>query len=367
VVKAVTDLDYMSTALVLAERGRGHTSPNPMVGAIVVDDDGVIVGRGWHEFAGGPHAEVHALRSAGSRARNATLYCTLEPCCHTGRTGPCAPQIVDSGVRRVVVAIEDPNPLVAGKGIQHLRSAGVDVSVGVARERAAHLNRPFFTRMQKGRPFVTLKIALSLDAKVGLSGERTPLTGDAANRAVHRERAEVDAIVVGSGTILIDDPLLTARGVYRSRPLMRLIFDTRLRTPPTAKVLSTLDAGPVIIVTTASSVSAFRDAAAALQSAGAQLRQSADSGRPRIASALAEVAAGGVTSVVIEGGPQLHRAAWDEQIVDRVEMFVTPRTLGSRGVPWLPVDALPMAPFESLRAEFIGDDVLIEGHVHRVG
>jgi diaminohydroxyphosphoribosylaminopyrimidine deaminase/5-amino-6-(5-phosphoribosylamino)uracil reductase len=364
----LTDLDYMATALMLAERGRGHTSPNPMVGAVVVDDQGVIVGRGWHEVAGGPHAEVHALRNAGVQARNSTLYCTLEPCCHTGRTGPCAPQIVEAGVRRVVVAVEDPNPLVAGKGIEHLRAAGVEVCVGIGRERAAHLNRPFFTVMQKGRPFVTLKIALSLDARVGVSGERTPLTGDEANRVVHRERAEVDAIAVGSGTILIDDPLLTARGVYRSRPLVRLIFDTRLRTPPTAKVLSTLDTGPVIIVTTASSVSAFKDHAAALQAVGArfQVHETSEK-RPRIAAALVDLAAEGITSVIIEGGPQLHRAAWDEQIVDRVEMFVTPRALGPRGVPWVPVDRLAVAEFESLRAEPLGDDVLVEGHVHRAG
>jgi diaminohydroxyphosphoribosylaminopyrimidine deaminase/5-amino-6-(5-phosphoribosylamino)uracil reductase len=365
----LTDLDYMEMALELAERGRGHTSPNPMVGALVVDDEGVIVGRGWHEYAGGPHAEVHALRNAGGRARNATLYCTLEPCCHTGRTGPCAPQIVEAGIGRVVVAVEDPNPLVAGKGIQHLRAAGVDVCVGVAREDAAHLNRPFFTVMQKGRPFVTVKVALSLDARVGIAGERTALSGDASNRVVHRERAEVDAIAVGSGTILIDDPLLTARGVYRSRPLVRLIFDTRLRTPPTAKVLSTLDRGPVIIVTTASSVSAFKDAAAALQAAGArlQVQETIGAERPRIAAALATAAAEGVTSLIIEGGPQLHRAAWDEHVVDRVEMFIAPRALGAGGVPWVPVDTLAVAQFATLRAEPLGDDVLIEGHVHRAG
>jgi diaminohydroxyphosphoribosylaminopyrimidine deaminase/5-amino-6-(5-phosphoribosylamino)uracil reductase len=239
----------------------------------------------------------------------------------------------------------------------------------VAREDAAHLNRPFFTVMQKGRPFVTVKVALSLDARVGIAGERTALSGDASNRVVHRERAEVDAIAVGSGTILIDDPLLTARGVYRSRPLVRLIFDTRLRTPPTAKVLSTLDRGPVIIVTTASSVSAFKDAAAALQAAGArlQVQETIGAERPRIAAALATAAAEGVTSLIIEGGPQLHRAAWDEHVVDRVEMFIAPRALGAGGVPWVPVDTLAVAQFATLRAEPLGDDVLIEGHVHRAG
>jgi diaminohydroxyphosphoribosylaminopyrimidine deaminase/5-amino-6-(5-phosphoribosylamino)uracil reductase len=364
----LTDADYMSTALLLAERGRGRTSPNPMVGALVVDDEGVIVGRGWHEAAGGPHAEVHALRNAGTLARNSTLYCTLEPCFHTGRTGPCAPQIVDAGIRRVVVAIEDPNPVVSGRGLHHLRTNGIDVASGVQQDRAAELNRPFFTRVVKGRPFVTLKIALSLDARVAArAGARTRLTGDAADRFVHRERAEVDAIAVGAGTILADDPLLTARGIYRARPLVRVIFDRRLRTPPTANVLSTVAAGAVIIVTTASSVSEHPRAAAALQDAGAQLQihETAGDARPRMGDALARLAADGVTSIVIEGGPDVHRAAWDEQIVDRVQLFVAPKVVGQEGVPWLPIDVLPLARLLKSRAQPVGDDVLIEGYVHR--
>ena len=364
----LTDSDYMSTAFLLAERGRGRTSPNPMVGALVVDDEGVIVGRGWHEFAGGPHAEVHALRNAGALARNATMYCTLEPCCHTGRTGPCAPQIVEAGIRRVVVAIEDPNPVVSGKGLDYLRTRGVHVASGVQRDRGAELNRPFFTRIEKGRPFVTLKIALSLDGRVAArAGARTKLTGEAANRLVHRERAEADAIAVGAGTILTDDPLLTARGIYRARPLARMIFDRRLRTPPTANVLSTLTAGPVIIVTTALSVSEHPRAAAALQDAGAQLQihETPAGARPPIVDALRRLAADGVTSVVIEGGPELHRAAWDEQIVDRVQLFVAPKVVGPAGVPWLPIDVLPLARLLDRRAQPVGDDVVIEGYVHR--
>ena len=339
-----------------------------MVGAIVVDEEGVIVGRGWHEVAGGPHAEVHALRTAGARARHATLYCTLEPCCHTGRTGPCAPQIVDAGIRRVVVAVEDPNPLVAGKGIELLRTKGLDISIGVRREHAAQLNRPFFTRIERGRPLVTVKIALSLDGRVAATaGAPTRLTGEPANAFVHRERAEVDAIAVGSGTVLSDNPRLTARAVYRSRPLVRVIFDTRLRTPPTAKVLSTLDEGPVIIVTTASSVAEHQSAADALQEAGArlQIHETTAGQRPRVAAALARLAADGMTTLVIEGGPELHRAAWDEQIVDRVQVFVTPRPVGAAGLPWVPIDAFPIAHLTNTRTQPIGADILIEGDVHR--
>src|SRR5687768_8126823 len=188
-----SDSDHMARALALAERGRGRTSPNPMVGAVVVDDDGVVVGRGSHERAGEPHAEIHALNDAGDRARGATLYCTLEPCCHHGRTGPCAPRIVHAGIRRAVVAVEDPNPLVAGRGIAHLRAHGIDVTLGVGGDRAAAMNRPFFTTMRHRRPFVTLKVALTLDARVAAGpGLRTKITGAASDRRAHRERAEVD-------------------------------------------------------------------------------------------------------------------------------------------------------------------------------
>ena len=367
-----TDSEHMARALALAERGRGRTSPNPMVGAVVVDDEGVVVGRGSHEAAGGPHAEVHALRDAGDRARGATLYCTLEPCSHWGRTGPCAPLVVEAGIRRAVVGTEDPNPAVAGRGIAHLREHGVDVTVGVLQDRAAALNRPFFTVMRAGRPFVTAKVALSLDACVSAGPlVRTRLTGEPADRRVHRERAEVDAIGVGSGTVLADDPRLTARGVFRARPLVRVLFDTRLRTPPGARVLSTLDAGPVIIVTSESSVASRPEHAAALREAGAELQihEGAAGERPRIAAALARLASRGISSIVIEGGPSLHRAAWDEGIVDRVQLYVTPRVAGPQGVPWLPYDAWKATDLAGLTAEPIGDDVLVQGFragdVHR--
>ena len=369
----MTDDDYMARALALADRGRGRTSPNPMVGAVVVDDEGVVVGRGSHEFAGGPHAEVHALNEAGARARGATLYCTLEPCCHQGRTGPCAPRAVEAGIRRAVVAVEDPNPRVAGGGIAHLRDHGIEVTVGVRQKEAAALNRPFFSVMQHRRPFITAKVALSLDAKVAAApGVGTRLTGEPANRRVHRERAEVDALGVGSGTILADDPLLTARGIYRVRPFVRIVFDRRLRTPPTARVLSTLDAGPVIIVTTAAAVARHADRASQLSSAGAELQihePRAGEETVRLADAVERLADAGITSLVLEGGPALHRAAWDEGIIDRVQIFVTPRPVGARGIPWLPYEVMAVAELTEMTVEPIGDDVLIQGmvaaNVHR--
>ena len=343
----------MARALLLAERGRGRTSPNPMVGAVVVDADGVVVGRGSHERAGGPHAEVHALADAGDRARGGTLYCTLEPCAHTGRTGPCAPRVVEAGIRRAVIAVEDPNPRVRGRGLQYLRDHGVDVDVGVMAEEAARLNRPFFTFIQHGRPFVTLKVALSLDGMVAARrGARTPLTGPEANALVHQERAEVDALAVGSETVLVDDPLLTVRGVYRDRPLTRVIFDRRLRTPPTARLFSTLDAGPVIIVSTEPDDAAVRARAEALVAAGAagRARRGARGGSAASASflraALGRLASQDVMSLIVEGGPVLHEAFWRAGLVDRVELFVSPASIGTDGVEW---GALPAGSIASLR------------------
>ena len=364
----------MARALALADRGRGRTSPNPMVGAVIVDDEGVVIGRGWHEFAGGPHAEVHAINEAGPRARGATLFCTLEPCCHTGRTGPCAPLAVAAGLRRVVVAVEDPNPQVAGGGVAHLRQHGVEVAVGVRQTEAVALNRAFFNVMWRRRPFITAKVALSLDAKVAASpGARTRLTGEPANRRVHLERAEVDALAVGSGTILADDPLLTVRGVYRIRPFTRVVFDRRLRTPATARMLSTLGAGPMIIVTSAEAVTRCSERASHLRSAGVQLQIHESGGEDGrfLTNAVERLAAGGITSLVLEGGPTLHRAAWEERIVDRVQIFVTPKMVGSKGTPWLPYEMSRVAELTGMTVAPIGEDVLIEGmvaaNVHRAG
>ena len=245
-----TDLRWMRRALELSRRGLGRTTPNPLVGACVVTDDGVVVGDGTHERAGAPHAEVLALEEAGARAGGATLYCTLEPCVHTGRTGPCTERIIAAGIRRVVAAMEDPFPVVSGLGFARLREHGIVVDSGLERDAAARLNQPYLARLQNGRPFVTLKAATSLDGCLAAGpGQRTQLTSAAADRHAHAYRAQIDAIAVGSGTVLVDDPLLTAREVFRERPLARVIFDRRLRTPPTARLFSTLTAGPVIILT----------------------------------------------------------------------------------------------------------------------
>ena len=357
----MTAADYMDRALFLAARGRGRTSPNPMVGAVVVAPDGVIVGQGFHERAGKPHAEVQALGMAGARARGATLYCTLEPCCHQGRTGPCAPRIVEAGIARVVAATIDPNPVVDGRGFSYLRAQGVDVEVGLRESAAVRLNQPFFTLTREGRPFVILKAATSLDGCIARApGERTELTSAAANRHAHGVRAEVDAIGVGVGTILCDDPLLTARGVYREGPLVRVIFDRRLRTPPSARVLSTREAGPVIIVTEAGAATRA-EVRKPLEALGAEIEITRDGS---FAAALERLAARQVGSLLLEGGAALHASAWDEGLVDYVRLYVTPHIIGPDGLKLLDGRRFSSAALAEQHMEPLGPDVLIEGYVH---
>lgn len=356
------DAFFMRKALQLAERGRGRTSPNPMVGALVVDAEGVIVGRGAHELAGGPHAEVHALRDAGPLARGSTLYCTLEPCRHEGRTGPCAPLVADAGISRVVVATEDPNP-VAGGGNGLLRERGVEVATGVLAAEARTLNEAFFCLVGRSRPYVTMKVAVSLDGKVAAAGGgRTLLTGAPANRLVHRDRAEVDAIGVGSGTMLHDDPALTPRVAFRQRPLTRVVYDTRLRVSPAARLFSTLDAGPVVIVTSARALGEYDRSASALRSVGAELLAT-EAARDLLAS-LQVLARRGVSSMVVEGGAALHRSFWDAGLVDRVQIYVADQVIGDGGADWLAEPVMSAARVTARSARPVGRDILLEAHVH---
>ncbi len=353
-------LRWMDRALFHAARGAGRTSPNPLVGAVIVTADGVLVGQGYHERAGDAHAEVRALEDAGPRSRGATMYCTLEPCAHHGRTGPCAARIVEAGIARVVAAVEDPNPLVSGRGFTYLRAHGVTVDVGLRADRATALNQPFFTLMREGRPFVTLKAAVSADGFIAESSDRrTLLTSETANRHAHRVRAQVDAIAVGVGTILSDDPSLTARTAFRERPLTRIVFDHRLRTPPSARLLSTLDAGPVIIVAGGHDVDSHRRHT--LEVRGAEVVTAGDGA---FRSALQLLGHRHIGSLLVEGGATLHAAAWREAAVDFVRLYVAPRALGS-GVPLLPGCEFSPSNLIERRVEALGPDTLIEGYVHR--
>ena len=352
----------MQRALALAARGRGQTSPNPMVGATIVDRDGVIVGDGWHQRAGTPHAEVHALRAAGDRARGASLICTLEPCCHHGRTGPCTDAIIAAGISEVVVAVADPNPQVAGQGIARLEAHGVRVSYGICQHEAAELNRGFFTAMRLGRPWVVMKAGASGDGRVAAAeGVRTAITSAASLRQSQRLRAEVDAIAVGVETMLVDDPALTVRELYRPRPLLRVVFDRSLRTPATARVLDTRDQGPVWVITTTSGAAARPERVAALIARGAKIVETAGD----IAGALALLGREGIRTLLVEGGPRLHAAFWEAGMIDEVQVFVAPDMHLPGGVPMLAGDGPCLAALADLAVEAVGDDVLVRGYVHR--
>lgn len=351
----------MQRALCHARLGLGRTTPNPVVGACVVTSEGVVVGQGAHERAGAPHAEVHALEEAGPLARGGTLYCTLEPCCHQGRTGPCVDRVIAAGISRVVAAMEDPFPLVAGRGFAALRDHGIEVLVGVGRDEAVRLNQPFLTAVLKGRPFVILKAAASADGRIAAArGARTSVTSKAALRHAQYVRAQVDAIGIGSETLLVDDPLLTAREVYRERPLARVIFDRRLRTPPSARILTTLAAGPVIVLTAPEDTPA--DRVRALRDAGATVVVQEASG---VDVALRHLPGLGIQSIVLEGGAGLHAAAWDADVVDYVQLYEAPVTLGQDGVPLLGGRPLSSRPLAERRVTALGPDVLTEGYVHR--
>lgn len=351
------DVAFMARALWHAERGRGSTTPNPLVGAVIVGADGVVVGVGHHQMAGGPHAEVVALQAAGRRAAGSTLYCTLEPCSHTGRTGPCCVAVANAGIRRVVVATGDPFPQVAGRGLSYLRERGVEVTVGVGRREARRQNAPFFSVVERGRPWVHLKVAMSLDGAVAAAaGARTPISGPEAARWTQRLRGAVDAIAVGAGTALVDDPLLTARVAYRSRPLVRIVLDRRLQLSATSQLARTARQAPVWVVTGVEA--ATGPAADALRALGVEVIAS-DGTLP---DALGSLAARGVHYLLVEGGPTVHAACWQAGVVDRVSEIVSDRALGADavrcGVPAWPIGRV-------VRTELLGRDVLLEGDVHR--
>jgi diaminohydroxyphosphoribosylaminopyrimidine deaminase/5-amino-6-(5-phosphoribosylamino)uracil reductase len=351
----------MRRALEHARRGLGRTTPNPVVGACIVDDDGVVVGDGAHERAGEPHAEVFALEEAGPRARGATLYSTLEPCSHTGRTGPCTDRIIAAGIKRVVAAMEDPFPAVSGRGLAILRQHGIVVDIGVGRDQAMRLNQPFLTTVREGRPFVILKAATSLDGRLAAAqGARTQLTSTAAVRHAHYQRAQVDAIAIGSGTLLVDDPVMTARHVYRERPLARVVFDRRLRASPAARLFSTLSTGPVIILTSPGAKDRHPDRAEALAGAGATV----EAVQPTMKAALQALARRGIQSVLLEGGAGVHQAAWDEGVVDYVQLYVAPMSCGRAGPAVAAGPASAIASLVEQKVRALGPDVLIEGYVH---
>ncbi|MBI5938225.1 MAG: bifunctional diaminohydroxyphosphoribosylaminopyrimidine deaminase/5-amino-6-(5-phosphoribosylamino)uracil reductase RibD [Betaproteobacteria bacterium] len=311
----------MARALQLAERGLYTTTPNPRVGCVLVKD-GQVVGEGWHERAGEPHAEVHALRAAGTAARGATAYVTLEPCSHHGRTPPCANALIDAGVARVVAAMIDPNPAVAGQGVQLLTLAGVQVETGLLAAEVRELNIGFIARMSRGRPWLRLKTATSLDGKTGLlSGESKWITGELARLDVHRWRARGCAILTGVGTVLADDPRMNVRDVDTSRQPLKVIVDSALRTPPEAKVL----AGGALVIGTVD----VPERRAALEAAGAEVVLLPNlHGRVDLTALLAELGRRGINEVHAEAGATLNGALLDAGLVDEWLAYYAPVVLG---------------------------------------
>lgn len=344
----------MRRALRLAARAAGRTSPNPLVGALVVRN-GEIVGEGFHHAAGEPHAEVNAIAKAGAKARGATLYTNLEPCAHHGRTPPCVDAVRDAGIVRVVVGIRDPDPRTDGKGMRALRAAGVAVEEGVLREEAERLNAGFLSRIKRGRPHVLVKLAATVDGRVAVPGRRY-LSGKRALREVHRLRDRSDAVLVGIGTVLADDPALTVREVKGRDPL-RVIVDADARTPPNAKVVRAKDPQRTVIFVArdaeARRTKKLRDAGVLLVTA-----PRADGGLD-LAAVLRWLGEHGVNTVLSEAGPSVAGALVRSRLADRLLLILSP-IAGGDGPPALE-SVTNAADLHDVRVRRLGDDVLLEG------
>ncbi len=356
------DLAAMRAALALARRGLGTVWPNPAVGCVIVRD-GRVVGRGWTRPGGRPHGETEALRRAGEAARGAAAYVGLEPCCHWGRTPPCAEALIAAGVRRVVVAIEDPDRRVAGEGVRRLRAAGVAVELGLCADEAAEVNAGFLTRLAKGRPLVTLKLATSLDGRIATAGgESQWITGAPARERAHLLRAQHDAIMVGPGTVLADDPQLTCRlpGLGHRSPV-RIVIDRRLRIPATARLIAEAGRVPTWVLTLRSADPARRAAFAGSGATVIDFDPDPD-GRVGLAAALAALGGRGVTRLLVEGGAGLAAALLRARLVDRLAWAHAPMLIGGDAVPAvadLNLAALADAPgFARMSTQAVGDDVL---------
>jgi diaminohydroxyphosphoribosylaminopyrimidine deaminase/5-amino-6-(5-phosphoribosylamino)uracil reductase len=361
---------FMREALDLARQGRAQASPNPMVGCVAARG-GEVVGRGFHTYTGIKHAEIVALEQAGERARGADLYVSLEPCSHTGRTGPCVEAVIHAGVTRVFAAMEDPNPRVAGEGLRKLRAAGIEVEIASEfSAEAAKLNEPFVHFMRTGRPLVTLKTAITLDGKISAPDDnRGWITSERARAHVQELRHDHDAILTGIGTALADDPLLTDRtGLPRSRPLLRIVMDSQLRLPADSKLTRSAAKDLVVVTTSASTPERRR----ALEARGVEvLVMDGPGGRADLASLVAWLGSRQHLSLMIEAGSKLNWTALENGCVDRIFFYYAPKILGG-------LEALPLAGgigrrrrSDAIRVERVTihqippDEFAIEGYVHR--
>ena len=361
-----SDLACMEMAYGLAEKARGRTSPNPLVGAVVVRN-GRVVGCGFHEEAGKPHAEILALRTAGARAEGATLYLTLEPCVHWGRTPPCVDTVIAAKLARAVISAIDPNPLVHTKGVRKLREAGLEVAVGLLEKRNARMNEAYAKYITRKIPFITLKAALTLDGKIACrTGDSKWISSAGTRDYVHLLRGEQDAVMIGVNTLLVDDPLLTVRHPnWGAKEIVRIVLDSRLRFPLSAKILSTLPRGRVIVF-------AGRGAAAAkaraLEARGVEVVFPAGGKKTwPLPDVLGELGKREVAALLVEGGSRLFTAFVEEGLADKAVLTYAPRVLGGRTAPGLVggrvVDKVSRAlALKNMRSFSVEDDIILEGY-----
>jgi diaminohydroxyphosphoribosylaminopyrimidine deaminase/5-amino-6-(5-phosphoribosylamino)uracil reductase len=366
--KSMDDVYFMKMAIDLAKKGRGYTSPNPMVGAVIVKD-GQIKGRGYHHCVGEAHAEINALADAGPGARGATLYVNLEPCNHTGRTPPCAPRVIEAGIKRVVIAMEDPNTI-AGGGAALLIKHGVEVRKGVCEEAAKRLNEVFIKYVQTKRPFVILKCAATLDGRIATpTGDSKWVTGEKARRFVHRLRLAVDAVLVGIGTIQADNPSLTTRlGTKKDADPVRIVLDSHLSISPEARILK-LNSNSDTILVTGNQIA--KDKSERVQKKGVRLlQQPAVSDQIDLNLLMDQLGAMGITSILIEGGSRVIASAFSSGIVDKIHFFYAPKILGGDdGIPIcrgkgrrLMADSIQI---KNVRVRRFDADVMIEGYIEK--
>jgi len=358
------DERWMKRALHLAEKGKGRTSPNPMVGAILVKD-GKMVGEGHHAKAGEAHAEIVALQQAGEEAEGAILYLNLEPCTHYGKTPPCVPQVIEAGVKRVVIGMEDPNPLVKGKGIEILRKAGLDVEVGILEKECRRLNEAFCKYILKKEPFVVLKVAATLDGKMATrNGDSKWISGEASRRFVHKLRDQVDGVLVGIGTVLKDNPMLTAR-VRGGRDPYRIVLDSRLKIPEEAKVIGTSPSKAII----ASTELAPKDKIEKLEKRGVQiLILDSKEGRVNLKSCLSKLGEMGMMNLLVEGGSQVNGSFLDEGVIDKLLLFLSPKLIGDQQALGIfggkgASNLQKATALKEIKAKRIGEDILLEGYL----
>jgi diaminohydroxyphosphoribosylaminopyrimidine deaminase / 5-amino-6-(5-phosphoribosylamino)uracil reductase len=359
------DEQMLHYAFSLAERGRGYVEPNPMVGAVIVKN-GAVIGEGWHEQYGQAHAEVNALKRAGPNAKGATLYVTLEPCSHFGKTPPCTEAILRAGLKRVVAAVHDPFPAVAGRGIAQLKAAGVEVAVNVATTRARWQNAPYFKLLRTGQPYVLAKWAMSLDGKIATrTGESKWISGEESRQCVHALRGRMDAVVIGSGTALADDPLLTSRPPG-PRVAARVVLDSQLKLPLTSQLVKTIDKAPVLLFHAADANASFRET---LQNAGCEcIVVSRTPTGLNIPEMLADLGRRRFTNILVEGGSALLGSLFDAGAIDEVYAFIAPIILGGEGAP-SPIGGSgleKMADAKRLiewRKFDVGDDWLCHGRI----